>query len=89
MSLLAAMASHVVRRGRRVPRSGFTQLTSKIGPIGYYKGKGCSNEGRHTSKGKYVIQEWKVMATGGKYGPPPSPSSSGMGGGLKSYVGWR
>jgi len=72
---------HVMKRGRRVPRQGFTQLTSKIGPIGYYKGKGCSNEGKHTSKGRYVVQKFKLMSVG--YQPPSSTSS------LKAYVGWR
>ena len=85
MSVLSALAGHLLRRGRRVPRQGFTQLTSKTGPIGYYKGRGSAKEGRHTSKGKYVIQEWKLMRVGGRYGV-----HGGEGGeGLKPYVGHR
>lgn len=36
-----------------MPQKGFSQLTSKIGPIGYYKGKGGAPMGRHTSKGGF------------------------------------
>lgn len=43
---------HVMLRGKRVTSKGWTRLTSKIGPIGYYKGKGVKNVGHHTSKGK-------------------------------------
>jgi len=50
---LSAVLGAAVRRGRRVPRRGFDQLTSKIGPIGYYKGKGGPPAGRHTSKGGF------------------------------------
>jgi hypothetical protein len=50
---LSAVIGAAVRRGRRVPRRGFNQLTSKIGPIGYYKGKGGPPAGRHTSKGEF------------------------------------
>ena len=38
-------------RNRRVPRKGFTQLTTKQGPRGYYKGKGAASTGRHTKQG--------------------------------------
>jgi|Transcript_10816 hypothetical protein len=84
MSLLAALTSHLVRRGRKVPRLGFTQLTSKTGPIGYYKGTGSAKAGRHTSKGKYVVQEWKAMRVGGRYGV-----GADAGTGLKAFVGHR
>jgi hypothetical protein len=43
--------SSVFGRARRVPRAGFKQLTSKIGPRTFYKGKGCTPIGRHTRKG--------------------------------------
>ena len=39
-------------RGRRVPRKGFTQLTSKLGPKNFYKGKGVPSTGHHTRKGE-------------------------------------
>ena len=39
------------RGGRRVPRKGFTQLTSKLGNKNYYKGKGVPSVGHHTRKG--------------------------------------
>ncbi|CAL5219143.1 g920 [Coccomyxa viridis] len=42
-------------RGRRIPSKGFTQLTSKTGPKGYYKGKGVPTVGHHTRKGGYKI----------------------------------
>lgn len=84
MSLLAALTSHLVRRGRRVPRLGFTQLTSKNGPIGYYKGTGSAKVGKHTSKGKYVVQAWKELRTGGRYGV-----GAEVGSGLKAFVGHR
>ena len=80
--MISSLVGHVMSRGRRVPRQGFTQLTSKIGPIGYYKGKGGANIGRHTSKGKYVVQEWKLMRVGGQYMPPEKDY-------LKPYVGFR
>lgn len=82
MSLLAALTSHLIRRGRRVPRQGFTQLTSKHGPIGFYKGTGSAKVGRHTSKGKYVVQKEKMMRVGGAFGAREAS-------GLKAYVGWR
>ena len=44
-------ALHAVGRGRRVPRTGYAQLNSKIGPREYYKGKGAKSTGSHTSKG--------------------------------------
>eukprot|EP00884_Botryococcus_braunii_P011041 jgi/Botrbrau1/19939/Bobra.0059s0056.1 len=46
---------HLLLRGKRVPSKGWTRLTSKIGPIGYYKGKGVKSVGHHTSKGGYRI----------------------------------
>lgn len=46
------LLGHVMLRGKRVTSKGWTRLTSKIGPIGYYKGKGVKNVGHHTSKGK-------------------------------------
>ncbi|KAK9818441.1 hypothetical protein WJX74_000878 [Apatococcus lobatus] len=45
---------------RRVPRAGATQLNSKRGPRNYYKGKGARATGRHTSKGRYVIDPDKL-----------------------------
>lgn len=50
MGVLGALAA-ALGRGRRVPRVGFTRLTSKQGPRGYYKGKGAASTGQHTSKG--------------------------------------
>ena len=46
-NILTALAC----RARRVPRTGYTQLTSKIGPRNFYKGKGVPSTGRKTSKG--------------------------------------
>jgi len=51
MSAWSALASAFCR-GRRVPRTGYKQLTSKLGPRTYYKGKGCAPTGRHTRKGE-------------------------------------
>lgn len=50
MSVLGALAA-ALGRARRVPRVGFTRLTSKQGPRTYYKGKGAASTGHHTSKG--------------------------------------
>ncbi|CAM6127842.1 unnamed protein product [Calypogeia fissa] len=47
-------------RGRVVPRKGLTALTTKRGPKGFYKGKGCKSTGRHTSKGGYVLMPEKL-----------------------------
>ena len=38
-------------RGRKVPRTGYTVLTSKRGPRDFYKGKGAQPTGKHTRKG--------------------------------------
>lgn len=54
-NLLSALA-----RSRRVPRKGFTQLTSKRGNKNFYKGKGVQPVGHHTNKGGYVILERKM-----------------------------
>lgn len=51
MSVLGALAA-ALGRARRVPRAGFTRLTTKQGPRGYYKGKGAAPTGHHTSKGE-------------------------------------
>ncbi|KAL3696810.1 hypothetical protein R1sor_010886 [Riccia sorocarpa] len=50
----------LLRGGRLVPRSGYTALTSKRGPKGFYKGKGCKSTGRHTSKGGYILMAEKL-----------------------------
>lgn len=50
----------VVGRARRAPKKGFLQLSSKQGNRTFYKGKGCAPTGRHTSKGRYIIQESKL-----------------------------
>lgn len=47
-------------RGRKVPRIGYTQLTSKRGPKDYYKGKGALATGVHTRKGGYKVQKEKA-----------------------------
>ncbi|KAG7672633.1 hypothetical protein Ndes2526B_g08839 [Nannochloris sp. 'desiccata'] len=59
MSAWSMLASAFVR-GRRVPRSGYKQLTSKVAPRTYYKGKGCAPTGRHTRKGGYIIEPWRL-----------------------------
>ncbi|BBN11583.1 large subunit ribosomal protein L41 [Marchantia polymorpha subsp. ruderalis] len=50
----------LMRGGRIVPRSGLTALTTKRGPKGFYKGKGCKSTGRHTSKGGYILMAEKL-----------------------------
>jgi large subunit ribosomal protein L41 len=49
-----SMLASAFARGRRVPRSGYKQLTSKVAPRTFYKGKGCAPTGRHTRKGNYL-----------------------------------
>ncbi len=51
MSVLGTLAA-ALGRARRVPRVGFTRLTTKQGPRGYYKGKGAAPTGHHTNKGE-------------------------------------
>ena len=36
-------------------------LTTKRAGKGYYKGNGCRSEGRHTSKGGYVMDKSKML----------------------------
>eukprot|EP00887_Chlorella_sp_A99_P002565 scaffold6.g2565.t1 len=52
-------ASLMLRMGRRVPRKGYSQLSPKQGPRGYYKGKGAASTGRHAGQ-TYRIQEEKL-----------------------------
>ena len=49
-----SMLASAFCRGRRVPRTGYKQLTSKVGPRTFYKGKGCAPTGRHTKKGEFA-----------------------------------
>jgi hypothetical protein len=72
MSVLGALAAALVR-GRRVPRTGFTRLTTKQGPRGYYKGKGAAATGKHTSKG---ASEWRGVEWAG-CGRGGGPATSG------------
>ena len=51
----------LLARGRRVPRTGWAQLTSKIGPKNFYKGKGVPSAGKHTSKGERVCQAPRIL----------------------------
>ena len=44
------------RGSRRVPKTGFTALTSKIGPKNFYKGKGVPSVGHHTRKGECSLE---------------------------------
>ena len=36
-------------------------LTTKRAGKGYYKGNGCRSEGRHTSKGKFIMDRSKML----------------------------
>ena len=46
------MLAAALGRARRVPRTGFTRLTTKQGPRGYYKGKGKGRNGDREGNGK-------------------------------------
>ncbi|KAL4428091.1 hypothetical protein ABPG75_002180 [Micractinium tetrahymenae] len=59
MSVMGALTA-ALGRARRVPRSGFTRLTTKQGPRGYYKGKGAAPTGHHTSKGGYTVRDERL-----------------------------
>uniref|UniRef100_A0A061QPF9 Large subunit ribosomal protein L41, mitochondrial n=2 Tax=Tetraselmis sp. GSL018 TaxID=582737 RepID=A0A061QPF9_9CHLO len=59
MAFVQALLS-AAARGRRVPRSGFSRLTTKNGPRNYYKGKGAIAPGFHTRKGGYKMLSWKL-----------------------------
>lgn len=51
MTLLASMLASALRGARR-PAKGWAVLTPKLGPVGFYKGRGVSATGRHTRKGE-------------------------------------
>jgi hypothetical protein len=36
-------------------------MTSKMGNMDYYKGRGARNEGTHTNKGGYVVRAERLM----------------------------
>lgn len=49
-------------RGSKFQKSwSLKPLMSKKGNRNFYKGKGCRNEGRHTSKGRYVMNVKKML----------------------------
>lgn len=77
MSVLGALAA-ALGRGRRVPRLGFTRLTTKQGPRTYYKGKGAAPTGEHTSKGAQQAGRARSTAGGGA-GACISPAGSSGG----------
>lgn len=78
MSSVLALLGLALSRGRRVPRSGWNALTPKLGPVGFYKGRGVPSTGRLTRKGAFRVQEHKRPA----YVVPEGPSSTG----LRPYV---
>ena len=49
--MIGRILSQLAGRGRKVPRQGLLQLSSKNGNANYYKGKGVMSTGVHTSKG--------------------------------------
>jgi hypothetical protein len=53
MTLLASMLASALRGARR-PAKGWAVLTPKLGPVGFYKGRGVPATGRHTRKGVCV-----------------------------------
>ena len=59
MSSVLALLGLSLSRGRRVPRSGWSALTSKLGPVGFYKGRQVAATGRLTRKGAFEVLEHK------------------------------
>ena len=59
MSSVLALLGLSLSRGRRVPRSGWSALTSKLGPVGFYKGRQVPSTGRLTRKGAFEVLEHK------------------------------
>ena len=59
MSSVLALLGLSLFRGRRVPRSGWSALTSKLGPVGFYKGRQVAATGRLTRKGAFEVLEHK------------------------------
>ncbi|XP_059077796.1 uncharacterized protein LOC131079557 isoform X3 [Cryptomeria japonica] len=57
---MAGLLSGLARGMRKKRSSALQILTSKKGPIGYYKGKNCKSTGFHTRKGGYVLMEEKL-----------------------------
>lgn len=58
MSVLAMLASSALRGARRT-RTGWTVLTPKLGPVGFYKGRGVPSAGRITRKGAFQVEAHK------------------------------
>lgn len=78
MSSVLALLGLSLSRGRRVPRSGWSALTSKIGPVGFYKGRQVPSAGRLTRKGAFEVLEHRRP----RYRVPAGIESSE----LKPYV---
>lgn len=81
MSVLGALAA-ALGRARRVPRVGFTRLTTKQGPRTYYKGKGAAPTGHHTSKGARGCQwggriGWNLRRSSARSGMRASAGACG------------
>ena len=51
MTILTSLLAGALRGARRT-RRGWTALTPKLGPVGFYKGRGVPSAGRHTRKGE-------------------------------------
>ena len=51
MTLLASLLASATRGARRT-RTGWSVLTPKLGPVGFYKGRGVPSAGRLTRKGE-------------------------------------
>jgi len=80
MSSVLALLGLALTRGRRVPRSGWKALTPKLGPVGFYKGRGVPSTGRLTRKGAFEVQEHKRP----RYVMPEGINETE----LKPYVAW-
>lgn len=43
------------RSYKKVPSSGWKNITSKRGKVNFYKGRGVPNTGVHSSKGRFTV----------------------------------
>eukprot|EP00892_Ulva_mutabilis_P009238 jgi/Ulvmu1/6687/UM030_0018.1 len=49
-------SSHSIRNyAKKVPSTGWKNMTSKRGKLNFYKGRGVPNSGVHSSKGRFTV----------------------------------
>ena len=60
--MIQSVVSNLPSRGSKFRKSfRLDPLTPKRSNRRFYKGNGCRNEGRHTSKGRYIVNSDKLL----------------------------